>query len=112
MHNQIIVHIAHFIDDRKLIFEPVNVIFRRRFTYLFVKSVIALPLEVFKMILAVRHLKMRQLRLAEFEFDVAHFGDFSRVVNSVLCRREKRTHFVLTFQVKLGCAELKPRVLA
>ena len=112
MHNQIIVHIAHFVDNRKLVFEPVDIILRRIFADLFVKPVIALPLEIFKVILAVRHLEMRKLGFAEFKFDVAHFGDFSRIVYGVLSRREKRTHFFFAFQVKFGCAEFKPRILA
>ena len=66
-----------------------------------VKSAVALPSEIFEVILVIRHVKMRKLSYSELELDVTSLGDFMGILNRALIVLKQSRHLVLGFHIKL-----------
>ena len=79
MDYQEIINIAHFVNNIKLVIQPVKILFRRIIAVVPVYSGVALLPEPFKMISAVGHFKMRKLGIAEFKVVIAPIGDNLRI---------------------------------
>ena len=95
MDYQEIIDIAHFINNVKLVIEPVKILLRRIFAVISVHSGIALLLKPFKMVSAVGHLKMRELGVAEFKIIIAPVGNYLRIFYRLGDVGEKLIHFLL-----------------
>ena len=66
-----------------------------------IKSAVALPSEIFEVILVIRHVKMRKLSYSELELDVTSFGNFMGILNRALVFTEQSGHLVLGFHIEL-----------
>ena len=97
--DEIIIHIPHAANNIDLIFQTVNVCLGRILIAL-LKALIAELAEVFLVGIALRHRERGQMVLVEYKFQVAHIGNFNRILKSLVAVGEKLTEFFLALKVK------------
>ena len=104
--DQVVVHIAHPLDDSHLVSKPVAV-FLRRVRIALGKALAAHPAEVIEGFRAVRGLEMRQMVVVELKFDVAALRDLRRVLEGLVQLREARAKLLLRLDVEFVGGELQ-----
>ena len=107
MNYQEIIDITHFVDDVKLIIQPVKILLGRIVAVVAVHSGNALLLKPFKMISAVGNFKMRKLRVAELKVVIALFGNYTCIFNSLRYMGKKLPHLLLALEIELVALKLK-----
>ena len=63
------------------------------------------------MIFTVRHVKVRQFRIAELNLHMASVGNFLRIFNSLRTCGKKRQHLLLAFEIEFVSFEFKTVLL-
>ena len=91
----------HLMDHAQLVIEPVHIRGRIVFAVALYHAFVAQVLEILKMVGVALDFKNGQLGVAELEIHFAAFGNFIRVFKRLGHVREKRSHLVAGFDVKL-----------
>ncbi len=89
MDYQVVVHIAHFFNCGKLIFEPVAYKLRWVAAVAPVEPFIAFLAEIFDIVLPIWRIEPRQFCFAELKLNVAALRNFHRIVGSFRDFREQ-----------------------
>ena len=107
MDYQEIINIAHFVDNVKLVIQPVKILLGRIVAVVTVHSGNTLLLKPFKMVSAVGNFKMRKLRVAELKIIIALLGNYPCIFNSLRNMGEKLPHLLLALEIELVALKLK-----
>ena len=99
-HDQIVVHVAHPLDDAHLVVQTVTV-FLRRVGIALCEALAAQPPEIGQRIGPVRGVEGGQMVVVEFKFDAAASGDPGRVFKCLVKLREALAELGLGFHVEL-----------
>ena len=111
MDDQIIIRITHFVDRFELVGEALVHLFGRCIAVAAMHTFRAEAVEIRDVFLARGRFKVRQLRLAEFELDVAAFGDACGVIAGFRRVGEQRAHLLFRLIVKLGARKREAGIL-
>ena len=101
-----IIDISHFIDYIKLIIKSVYIFLGRIIALKLTQTKEALVFKVFEVVHFIRHLKVRELCVSEFELHVTHIGDFFCNIDSLGQLRKGLSHLAFTLYIKFVSAEL------
>ena len=99
--DQIVIDKAHLGNGADLILQAVGQRLVGVLSVVAVHALIAAAAKIIEMVFAVRHIKARQLALAERKGDLTAVGDLLCVLDRFGISAEQRAHFVLGFQIKL-----------
>ena len=106
-HNQEIVHIAHGLDDGKLIFQALGEL-RRRVAVMLHQPFVTELVQIFPGGVLLRNIKFRQLGHAELDLHMTALGNFPGVFQSLLRVRKEGLHLLRRLHIILAALVAHP----